>query len=136
MVTAMPHQSPTLNTCTRSSRRSFFRGLGIGLTGPLLAASSAKADPAAATYKNPLAVQIADPYVMREPDGTYFMYGTGGGKGTTAYPTFTSKDLVHWTSIGETYHRNPSDSWYTISSGPLRSITSKTVTTWSTARNG
>ena len=46
--------------------------------------------------------------------GRYVFYvWNGGGKGATAYPTFTSKDLVHWTSIGETYRRNPSDSWCT-----------------------
>jgi len=85
-----------------TSRRQF---LSIGLATPLLGAAS--------TYTNPLAVTIADPYVMREAGGTYYMYGTGGGEGSTAFPAFTSRDLVHWTSIGETYQRNPADSWCT-----------------------
>ena len=87
--------------------------MGIGLAGPLLSPHPAQAEQAPATYTNPLAVRIADPYVMREPDGAYYMYGTGGGKGPTAYPAFTSRDLIRWTSIGETYHRDPSNSWCT-----------------------
>ncbi len=90
------------------SRRRFLRGLSAV---PLLGRLSASTERTPATYTNPLAVTIADPYVMREPDGTYYMYGTGGGKGTTAYPAFTSNDLVQWTSIGESYQRDPSNSW-------------------------
>lgn len=83
------------------SRRAFLRGLGAALIAP-----------SSQTYTNPLDVVIADPYVLREPEGRYFMYGTGG-KGTTAFPAFTSTDLVHWAAIGETYQRNPADSWCT-----------------------
>lgn len=95
------------------SRREFFRGLGAGLGAPLLGSLPVRAGQSGATYTNPLAVAIADPYVMREPDGSYYMYGTGGGQGSTAFPTFTSTDLVEWTPIGETYRRDPADSWCT-----------------------
>lgn len=57
---------------------------------------------------------IADPYVLRLADGNYYMYGTGG-KDASAFPAFRSTDVVHWTSIGETYRRNPADSWCTDS---------------------
>jgi GH43 family beta-xylosidase len=52
----------------------------------LVRSSSAAANETRETYTNPLKIAIADPYVLREPDGRYFMYGTGGGRGTTAYP--------------------------------------------------
>ncbi len=76
---------------------------------PLLAGAEEKSE----TYTNPLGIAVADPFVLREPDGRYVVYGTGGGQGSTAYPAFTSSDLVHWKSIGETYQRNPADSWCT-----------------------
>ena len=63
-------------------------------------------------YTNPLNCSIGDPYILREP-GHYYIYGTGGGRGATAYPTYTSTNLVEWTSVGETYIRNPDDSWCT-----------------------
>lgn len=60
-----------------------------------------------------------DPYVLKAPDGQYYIYGTGGGGGIygggsdpkKAFPTFTSKNLVEWTSVGCTFERNPEDSW-------------------------
>jgi beta-xylosidase len=63
-------------------------------------------------YTNPLNCSIGDPFILREP-GHYYIYGTGGGRGNTAYPAYTSTNLVEWTSIGETYVRNPDDSWCT-----------------------
>jgi beta-xylosidase len=61
-------------------------------------------------YTNPLGISIGDPDVLHV-SGHYYIYGTGGGRGSTAYPTFTSTDLVNWFSVGETYSRNPEDSW-------------------------
>jgi len=95
------------------SRHEFLRRVGLASAGALLAPGALSAQETAATYTNPLAVTIADPYVMREPDGgSYYMYGTGG-RGASAFPGFTSMDLVHWTPVGETYRRNPADSWCT-----------------------
>ncbi|MBS1877273.1 MAG: glycoside hydrolase family 43 protein [Acidobacteria bacterium] len=91
---------------THTPRRGFLRTLGAAAAAPLIGAGGT------ATYTNPLDIKIADPYVLREPDGTYFMYGTGD-KGAAAFPGFTSKDLVHWTPLGHTYQRNPADSWCT-----------------------
>ncbi len=96
------------------SRHDFLWRLGLASAGSMLAAAPSRGQQSAETYTNPLAISIADPYVMREPDGSYYMYGTGG-RGATAFPGFTSKDLVHWTPIGETYRRDPSDSWCTDS---------------------
>jgi len=61
------------------------------------------------TFSNPLDVQIGDPYVLYT-DGTYYMYGTGGGaeKGFTAY---SSKDLVHWQPEGQVYFHDNSNGW-------------------------
>lgn len=64
------------------------------------------------TYTNPLDVKIADPFVMQEAGGRYFMYGSGG-KGARAYPGFTSADLVHWKPLGLTYERDPATAWCT-----------------------
>lgn len=54
------------------------------------------------TYTNPVLVpgtfggttinSLADPYVLKDIDGTYYMYVTGNG-----YPCFSSRDLVNWT---------------------------------------
>ena len=106
----------TVASKAQPSRRLLLCGLGATLTLPFSRTAAAQVTAAAAprTYKNPLSVDIGDPYVLREPDGhRYFIYGTGGGRDNsgTAYPTFTSTDLINWTSVGETYVRNPADSW-------------------------
>jgi beta-xylosidase len=53
------------------------------------------------TYTNPVIVpgkfnntninSLADPHVLQDSDGTYYLYVTGNG-----YPCFSSKDLVNW----------------------------------------
>jgi len=68
------------------------------------------ATPAVKTYTNPLGISIGDPDVLHVP-GHYYIYGTGGGRGATAYPTYTSTNLVDWVSVGETYSRDPDTSW-------------------------
>lgn len=92
----------SVRTLARPTRRSVLGAAAL----PWIASAAQQ------TYTNPLDVVIADPFVMREPDGRYFMYGTGG-KGAKAYPAFTSVDLVHWTPMGETFERNPSAAWCT-----------------------
>jgi beta-xylosidase len=109
------------------TRRGLLRGLGAVVAMPVLAsaeqrpvqAAIAGVEPGseagpARTYKNPLNIEIGDPYVLREADGkSYYAYGTGGGEhgSKTAFPTFRSTDLVHWTPVGETYVRDPETSW-------------------------
>lgn len=62
-----------------------------------------------AGFSNPLNVQFGDPYVLYT-DGTYYMYGTGGGadKGFAAY---SSKDLVNWKPEGQVYFHNNKNGW-------------------------
>jgi beta-xylosidase len=58
--------------------------------------------PAAATYTNPVAENLPDPYVLRH-DGMYYAYGTNApGEG---YRVLSSPDLVHWTDRGFAYHK-------------------------------
>lgn len=65
------------------------------------------------TYTNPLGLRIGDPQVMKAPDGTYYMSGTGGGPDSVAYRGYKSKDLVNWTDIGFLLYRDPKTSWCT-----------------------
>jgi len=95
------------NSCWAQSEAVKAQGLKTGTAQTDLAKTAAPL-----TYTNPLPVSIGDPYVLHD-SGKYFMYGTGGGRGQTAYPTFTSTDLVQWKSVGESYARNPADSWCT-----------------------
>jgi hypothetical protein len=101
-----------------ATRRTFLRGLGAAIAFPAvrrLPGETLKIY----TYKNPLKVSIGDPYVLKAADGHYFIYGTGGGGGpfgggkdpSTAFPTFTSVNLVDWTEVGLTYKRDPATSW-------------------------
>ncbi len=63
------------------------------------------------TYTNPVLVpgvfngtnvnSLADPFVFRDTDGTYYMYVTGQG-----YPCFSSKDLINWTYETNVFRRN------------------------------
>lgn len=56
----------------------------------------------AQTYTNPILVpgtfngtkltSMADPFILKDSDGTYYMYLTG-----TGFPCFSSKDLINWT---------------------------------------
>lgn len=60
----------------------------------------------AQTYTNPILKPgkyngkkistMADPYVFKDTDGTYYMYITSNG-----YPCFTSRDLVNWEFKGD-----------------------------------
>jgi beta-xylosidase len=101
-----------MNDTQRFEKQTRREAVRSAILAPLLggAAFARQATSAERTYTNPLSVAVADPYVLRE-QGRYYMYGTGGGKGGTAYPTYTSTDLVNWTPVGETYVRNPDNSW-------------------------
>ena len=102
----------------RVSRRSFVKACGAVMVLPdmkMLTAQSTKR-----TYRNPLPVIAGDPYILKAPDGTYYMYDTGGGgvwKGvkdpTMSFPAHTSKNLIDWKPIGLTLKRDPATSWGT-----------------------
>ncbi|MCF0175470.1 MAG: family 43 glycosylhydrolase [Bacteroidales bacterium] len=55
------------------------------------------------TFDGQNITSLADPFVLKDDDGTYYMYVTGKG-----CHTFSSKDLVHWTYCGKAI---PSYSW-------------------------
>lgn len=61
---------------------------------------------ATATYTNPLKVEFGDPYVLHT-NGTYYMYGTGGGA-EKGFAVYSSSDMVHWKPEGQVFfHDNP-----------------------------
>ncbi len=62
------------------------------------------------TYSNPLDVKFGDPYILNNGNGTYYMYGTGGGA-EDGFATYSSTDLVNWKSEGQVYEGNLEDSW-------------------------
>jgi beta-xylosidase len=110
--------SSAMKSSGNASRRHFLGGLAAASMVPLAHPAAILAqDPAqdsVHTYKNPLPVLIGDPYVLRVPGDGYYIYGTGGGSGAdlaTGFPTFRSSNLVEWTQVGQTYRRNPVDSW-------------------------
>lgn len=75
----------------------------------LALATAASAAVAQASYTNPLgdSLEIADPYVLRDPDGLYYLYGTSAADGFRAW---RSRDLVDWDPLGYVY-RAPDSSW-------------------------
>lgn len=67
---------------------------------------------AQATYKNPLPVTLADPFVLYDKEEkVYFMYGTGDAD--KGFPGYSSPDLVHWKFEGQVYYGNNENGWGT-----------------------
>ncbi len=64
------------------------------------------------TYKNPLPVALADPYVLYEKGEGYYMYGTGGGA-ENGFAAYSSKDLINWKNEGQVYYGNNENAWGT-----------------------
>jgi beta-xylosidase len=62
------------------------------------------------TYSNPIDVEFGDPYILDNGDGTYYMYGTGGGA-KDGFATYSSSDLVNWKFEGQIYTGNTDSSW-------------------------
>ncbi|MEF8852357.1 MAG: family 43 glycosylhydrolase [Haloarculaceae archaeon] len=65
-----------------------------------------------ATYENPVFEPIlADPTVVRTPDGTFYAYGTEDnwrdGEGFRYVPLVRSADLVDWEYVGEAFETKP-----------------------------
>lgn len=83
-----------------------------GLLALLALILSAGAVNAQETYKNPVPVAFGDPFVLYDDDGSYYMYGTGGGA-KDGFSVYSSKDLVNWEYGGQVYHGNTEDSWCT-----------------------
>ena len=61
---------------------------------------------APATYTNPLNVDVADPFIIRDGN-LYWLYGTSSSDG---FKCWSSKDLVRWTGHGLAFHRS-AKSW-------------------------
>lgn len=61
-------------------------------------------------FTNPLDVEFGDPYILDNGNGTYYMYGTGGGA-KDGFATYSSNDLENWKNEGQVYHGNTKDSW-------------------------
>lgn len=61
-------------------------------------------------YSNPLDVEFGDPYILDNGNGTYYMYGTGGGA-KNGFATYSSTDLVNWKNEGQVYQGNTDTSW-------------------------
>ena len=62
------------------------------------------------TYQNPLDVQFGDPFILDDGNGTYYLYGTGGGA-KDGFAVYSSTNLVDWTDRGQVYFGNTDDSW-------------------------
>lgn len=62
----------------------------------------------AATYTNPLGVDVADPDVIKASDGKYYLYGTSAIDG---YRVWSSDDLVHWTAHERMAFQRTDASW-------------------------
>ncbi|MGB3801108.1 MAG: glycoside hydrolase family 43 protein [Lewinella sp.] len=62
------------------------------------------------SFQNPLDVQFGDPFILDDGDGTYYLYGTGGGA-EDGFAVYSSTDLVNWTDRGQVYYGNTEDSW-------------------------
>ena len=82
--------------------------LFVGSSVGNLNAQNTQTKPSKTTFSNPLPVQFGDPYVLYD-DGTYYMYGTGGGA-RNGFAAYQSADLVNWKSLGHVYSTN-ANSW-------------------------
>ncbi|PPK88639.1 glycosyl hydrolase family 43 [Neolewinella xylanilytica] len=61
-------------------------------------------------FQNPLDVEFGDPFILDDGDGTYYLYGTGGGA-EDGFAVYSSTDLVDWKNEGQVYFGNTEDSW-------------------------
>ena len=102
----------------RDSRRSFVKACGAVIALSFIRKLTAQAT--RFTYRNPLPIVAGDPYILKAPNGTYYMYDTGGAEvrngvkdATMSFPAHVSRDLINWTPIGLTLKRDPATSWGT-----------------------
>lgn len=62
------------------------------------------------SYKNPLGLKVADPFILDNGDGTYYLYGTGGGA-VDGFSTYSSTNLVDWKYEGQIFYGNRDSTW-------------------------
>ena len=82
----------------------------IGLISLLLISCTGINKKTGLSYQNPLPVEFGDPYVILASNGTYYMYGTGGGA-KDGFCAYSSENLVDWKHEGQVYYGNTPDSW-------------------------
>lgn len=68
-----------------------------------------------ATYKNPLTVSLADPYVLHAKNNRYYMYGTGVVR--HGFAAYSSTDLVNWQPEGQVYFADNKNGWSDSTAG-------------------
>lgn len=83
-----------------------------GIVAMAVACSQGKTDQKGETltYSNPIDVKFGDPYILNNGDGTYYMYGTGGGA-KDGFATYSSTNLRDWQFEGQVYQGNTDSSW-------------------------
>jgi beta-xylosidase len=62
------------------------------------------------TYSNPLNVKFGDPFILDDGNGTYYLYGTGGGA-VDGFSTYSSTNLIDWKYENQVYFGNQNDRW-------------------------
>ena len=62
------------------------------------------------TYRNPIDIKFGDPYILNDGNGTFYMYGTGGGV-ENGFVTYSSEDLVNWKFEGQVYDSSNANAW-------------------------
>src|SRR5689334_8176229 len=88
---------------------AFMMGNNTGLFAQLIKKPGEK------TYKNPLPVVLADPYVLYVKDDKYYLYGTGGAR--NGFAAYSSIDLVHWKSEGQVWFAGNKNGWSDSTAG-------------------
>ena len=78
-------------------------------TGTSIAAPAATASDFL-VYQNPLDVKFGDPYIMDDGDGTYYLYGTGGGA-EDGFSVYSSTNLTDWNYENQIYYGNNDSTW-------------------------
>ena len=61
-------------------------------------------------HTNPMNVEFGDPFILDNKDGTFYMYGTGGGA-KDGFVTYSSKNLTDWKFEQQVYFGNTKESW-------------------------
>jgi len=61
-------------------------------------------------YQNPLNVEFGDPFILDDNNGTYYLYGTGGGA-VDGFSVYSSKNLIDWKYENQIYYGNKKNSW-------------------------
>jgi len=65
------------------------------------------------TWKNPLAIEFGDPFILYDSlSGRYYMYGTGGGA-VNGFAAYSSANLADWKYEGQVYSGKSAGSWGT-----------------------